>query len=320
MNWGGCKKPAPLERHRIEQKTSANTRPSTRKTRRRTTKNIKVVCLDFSANSVLVVVCLEVVDSVYQMGSRAMNEPIALWVPAVERPSWATTDSWWNLKTPDNQRLHKIPFSGANNPRVTWNKAVKDFLFKTRCEWLLSIHSDVVVAPDTLMRLLSWEKPLISALVFMKVGPALPHVWKKYDGDTSGRMVQRINDTRDWLYNHPEWIQRGAYVMEPRPDDALVEIDFTSTSCTLMHRDVLNAMRPLVNDVWFECDDELNGGGEDRRFFQNAISLGYTPYVDRSCVVGHITGDVPASAWDFVAWDSISTWNGTGEPVMEKAE
>jgi hypothetical protein len=105
--------------------------------------------------------------------------------------------------------------------------------------------------------------------------------------------------------------------MEPRPEDALVPIDFTSTSCTLIRRDVLEAMRPLVNDVWFEYDDDLNGGGEDRRFFTNAALAGYPAFVDRSCVVGHIAGDVMVSAYDFVAWDSISAWTETGEPSSD---
>jgi hypothetical protein len=238
---------------------------------------------------------------------------ISLWVPSIERPSWKALESWLNLKTPDDKRLNFIPRAGANNIRVSWNKAIKDFL-ATDDEWLLSIHDDIVVSPDTLLRLLSWGKPLVSALIFMRTGPALPHIWKSYDADETKRMVMRINDTRAWLYEHKDWIRHGAYVIDPRPDDALTPIDFTSTSCTLIHRDVLTAMQPIVKDLWFEWDDDLNGGGEDRKFFQNALAAGYPAFVDRSCVVGHLTGDVPASAYDFVAWDAISQWNGTGEP------
>jgi len=126
-------------------------------------------------------------------------------------------------------------------------------------------------------------------------------------------MVQRINDTRDYFYARPEWIKFGPFVIEPRPDDALVEIDFTSTSFTLIHRDVLEKMRPYVADVWFEMDDEIKGGGEDRRFFQNAKMAGFPAFVDRSCVVGHLTGDIPTSVADFIAWDSASVFNDTGQ-------
>jgi GT2 family glycosyltransferase len=187
-----------------------------------------------------------------------------------------------------------------------------DFLDNTDDEWMLSIHNDVVVAPETLLRLLSWDKPLVSALVFMRVGPALPHIWKSHE-ESRGRMVMRINDTREWFYKHKEYIRMGSFVMEPRPDDALAPIDFTSTSCTLIHRSVLETMRPLVNDQWFLWDDDYNGGGEDRRFFTEALRAGFPAFVDRSCVAGHLTGNVPVSSMDFIAWDSCSTFEGTGE-------
>jgi hypothetical protein len=244
---------------------------------------------------------------------------ITLWVPSVERPSWVANDSWWSLKTPDDKRIHKQPKQGANNVRYSWNKAVKDFL-ATDDEWLFSVHDDVVVCPDTLTRLLSWNKPLISALIFMRVGPALPHVWKSYQDDTSGRMVMRINDTREWFYKHKDWIRSGAFVIDPKPEDALVPIDFTSTSCTLIHRSVLEAMRETVKDIWFQCDDDIAGGGEDRRFFTNAAQAGFPAFVDRSCVVGHIAGDAPQGAYEFIAWDSMSVFEGTGEPQPVKAD
>ncbi len=218
------------------------------------------------------------------------------------------------MEAPADTKL-RLYRGGANNPKYSWNQAIRDFL-KTDDEWILSVHNDVVVDPGTLMRLLSWNKPLVSALIFMRVGPPLPHIWKSY-ADEGGRMVQRINDTREWFYEHSDYIRIGPFVMEPRPDDALVSIDFTSTSCTLIHRSVLVDMQPLVNDVWFLCDDDINGGGEDRRFFQFAKQAGYDAFVDRSCVVGHLARNVPTSSMDFIAWDSASTFMNTGEP--EKA-
>lgn len=60
-------------------------------------------------------------------------------------------------------------------------------------------------------------------------------------------------------------------------------------------------------------DDEIAGGGEDRRFFEIAARAGYQAYVDRSCVVGHLMGDIPTSSADFIAWDNISVFHNTGE-------
>lgn len=243
---------------------------------------------------------------------------ITLWIPAPDQPCWECIIPLWNLETPRGYKL-RLYRSGANNIRYSWNKAVLDFL-DTDDEWLLSVHNDVMVCPKTLTRLLSWNKPLISALIFMRVGQALPHVWKSYRNE-GGRMAMRISDTRQWFYSHPQYMtQTGPFVMEPKPKDALSLVDFTSTSCTLIHRSVIEKMRPLVKDIWFQWDDDYAGGGEDRRFFQYAKRAGFMGYVDRSCVVGHLARTVPTSAYDFVAWDSATVFLNTGEPEMAKLE
>jgi hypothetical protein len=101
--------------------------------------------------------------------------------------------------------------------------------------------------------------------------------------------------------------------MNPCPPDALQAIDFTSTSCTLIHRSVLEAMREPVQEIWFKWDDDYNGGGEDRNFFDNARACGFTPYIDRSAVVGHNVGAIPTSSADFIAWMQSSVYHNTGE-------
>jgi len=234
---------------------------------------------------------------------------ITHWVPATERPAWPCVLSWLNMRIPDGW-TKSFYRSGVNAIHLSWNKAVTDFL-ATDSDWLLSTHSDVVFEPDSLTRLLSWGKPLISALIFMRTNPVTPHVWAKYPGED--RHIQRINDTRDWFAKHNEYIKFGPFVMEPCPDDALTEISFTSTSFTLMHRSVLEAMAPLCNGLWFKMDDLFAGGGEDRRFFELALAAGFPAYIDRSVVCGHLVGDIPTSAAEFIMWDSVSTFGGTGE-------
>jgi GT2 family glycosyltransferase len=220
------------------------------------------------------------------------------------------------LETPNNEKLRLVR-SGANNIRFSWNKVVTDFL-ATNDEWLLSWHSDVVGDPQTLMRLLSWDKPLVSALIFMRTSPAMPHIWKDYE-DKEGVYVPRIIETRKWFYDHPDCIKNfGPYVMEEKPEDALTPTSFTSTSCMLIHRSVLEGMRELVQDVWFKWDDDVAGGGEDRNFCEKAKQAGFDLFVDRSCVVGHLAGDIPTSAADFFAWDYVSTVLGTGEHELIK--
>lgn len=210
-------------------------------------------------------------------------------------------------------KIFKPSFAGS--VKTIWNKVVKDFL-ASKSDWLFSTHDDIIYVPETLTRLLSWDKPLVSALVFMRHSPVIPHIWQHYEGRES-YYAHRIRDTRAWFYEHQEYIRFGPFVMNEKPNDALVEIDFTSTSCTLIHRSVLESMREFIHDEWFVCDDEEKGGGEDRRFFTYAKIAGFPGYVDRSCVAGHIAGDIPSSTADFIMWDSVSEFNGTGEPELK---
>jgi hypothetical protein len=242
---------------------------------------------------------------------------ITLWIPSADSSArWVCVNSWWNLETPNGEKLRLVR-SGANNIKYSWNKVVADFL-KTDDEWLLSMHSDVVAAPETLIRLLSWDKPLVSALIFMRTSPAMPHIWKDYE-DKKGVYIPRIIETRKWFYDHPDCIKNfGPYVMEEKPADALTPVSFTSTSCILINRSVLEDMRDIAHDAWFKWDDDYNGGGEDRRFYELALRAGYETFVDRSCVVGHLANDIPTSAADFFAWDYVSEVLGTGEHEIIK--
>lgn len=237
---------------------------------------------------------------------------IAHWIPTGSTiVRWPVALSWLNMRVPKD--AEKITIKGAvSSAKLSWNKAVRDFM-ASDAEWLFSTHDDVVFEPETLLHLLSWNKPLISALIFMRQAPIVPHIWRSYPNGE--KYAMRINDTREWFAAHKEYIKFGSFIMRPTPPDSLVTVDFTSTSCTLIHRSVLEAMSKECGEEWFIQDDEMNGGGEDRRFFEIAARAGFPAYVDRSCVVGHLMGDIPASSADFIAWDSVSVFHETGEPI-----
>lgn len=238
---------------------------------------------------------------------------ITLWIPSADSSArWPCVMSWWNLETPNNEKLHLVR-SGANNICYSWNAVVKDFL-ASKDTWLLSWHSDVMGDPQTLTRLLSWNKPLVSALIFMRTYPVMPHIWKSYESHPD-YYSQRVTDTRKFFLAYPEHMgKRDPFVIDPRPADALTPVDFTSTSCILIHRAVLEDMREEVKDIWFKWDDDYTGGGEDRNFCQHAKAAGYETFVDRSCVVGHLAGDIPTSTADFFTWDYVSYIQGVDEP------
>lgn len=238
---------------------------------------------------------------------------VVLWVPTSgKRPeSWLCVDSYLQMNVPAGYEM-QWRRSGPGNVRAIWNKVVKDFL-DSDADYLWSVHDDVLCHLDTLTRLLSWDKPLVGALIFHRQSPALPHIWSEITPGSGYAM--RIEDTYRWFVpNHLHDITFGPHIINPRPDDALVEINFTSTSCTLIHRSVLEAMREDVKDEWFAMDDDVTGGGEDRNFFEHARKAGFIGYVDRSCIAGHIIGDVPTSAGDFVFWHQNARFINSGEP------
>ena len=190
-----------------------------------------------------------------------------------------------------------------------WNEAVERFL-ETGDDWLWCTANDVTFLPGTLKRLLSWDKPLVSALVFMRASPVVPHIWQSYGDDKAYAM--RLKDTFEWFMTNKDMIGFGPMIQEPKPAEALAPINFTSTSCTLIHRSVLEKMEK----PYFEMDGYM-GGGEDRRFMEKAKALGFQAYVDRSCIAGHLIGDIPSSSADFICWFQSSIYHNTGEPGTE---
>jgi len=226
---------------------------------------------------------------------------ITLWVPAVEPPPWPSVESWLKLEWPEGYSFRFVR-SGPDGDGITgaWNRTVDEFL-KTGDEWLFSCHNDITFQPGTLKRLMSWRLPLVSALVFTYRPPCTPMVYRNHLG--GGRYVTQITETHEWVKAHEQLWKPGPTMIEPRPDEALVQIDFTSTSCCLIHRTVLMSL----DAPWFKFDPDVRGG-EDVWFFTRARAAGFVGYVDRSVVAGH--GSNQAGALDFLAWLTISKFEG----------
>ena len=237
---------------------------------------------------------------------------ITQWVPAHEFPRWRVIQGWMDSRLSQNlpDGCNEIPLVRSrpigDEKMREWNEVVETFL-KSDSEWLWSTHLDVVVDPGTLKRLLSWNKPFVSALVFMKQSPVIPHVWTDYDPER--KFINRIDDTYEWFMNYLDWIRGGAYLIEPKPEDALIEVGFTSTSCTLVHRSVLEK----IEKPWF-VQHGFNSGGEDFNFFEKARKAGFKGYVDRSCICEHLNIDQGPSSLDFMMWYWNSTYKNTGQP------
>jgi len=188
------------------------------------------------------------------------------------------------------------------------NWLIRWFLEESGCEWMLHVDSDAVLHPGTLERLLSWDEPLVSALAFRRKGPRCPVVYiGQVEGDEEEVFWKDLGGTRAWLETHLELlVLNGPAMVEERPDDALIAVDRTGAHCLLTHRRVFEAMEP----PWFRRvgSGAKVGSGSDFWFHREAQAAGFTSWVDRSVIAGHLNGDWCVGGLDFLAWDSITDW------------
>lgn len=224
---------------------------------------------------------------------------ITVGVPVTGQPSWPFVESLLRLRTPAGWRLIRRGPFGVD---VARNALVRDFL-ATGDDWLLLVDSDAVLHPETALRLLSWDQPVVSALAFSRYGPLLPTVYRDRDPARPGFWRVRLDEVREFVDQHQELLSSIPVVVDPRPEDALVRVDRTGCHCVLLRRDVLET----IPAPWFVADPDKQNR-EDFYFFEQVERAGFPVFVDRSCMASHLYGDRPLGALDHVVWDSASVY------------
>lgn len=218
---------------------------------------------------------------------------------ALGQPEWSYVKSLVSLKAPGAKVFN--PVIGKQGIDEGHNRLNEEFL-ASGCEWLLSVDSDAVLHPDTLMRLMSWEQPIVSALA---VGRVPPFACVAYGEATEkGTHMRETDAIREWAYEHPVVMQVSTpIVIDPRPDDALMEIQRSGAHCLLTHRSVIASVTP----PWFvrTGKNAKEGRGSDFYFSARVKEAGYDIYLDRSVVAGHIVHGHVANLLDFMVWDSV---------------
>jgi len=185
-----------------------------------------------------------------------------------------------------------------------------EFMLGTKAEWFLLMASDAAVHPLAVERLLSWDKPLVAALSFLRYAPILPAVYRAQN--EKGQFRSEVELVIQWIREHPHLMALNEpALLEPRPEGALLEVRRFGTHVTLIHREVLEAIEP----PWFKRQSEF-GSGEDFYFVEQAEAAGYQPYVDLSQVAAHKWGDWVLGALDFMVWAKSVDWD-TGECLIE---
>lgn len=183
------------------------------------------------------------------------------------------------------------------------NDLVYQFLDNDDGEWLLQVDRDATLHPRTIERLMSWGKPAVGALAFMRGVPPLPTVWTEFrENERTNQYGLDVEGTLEWLTKH-NITSNGAFMLKDAPPDSLIEVKVTGMHCFLAHRSVFEAIEP----PWYEYPADRTKGnrGEDTNFCIKARKAGVKLYVDRSIIAGHSAGERSIGATDFVAYTSI---------------
>jgi hypothetical protein len=130
---------------------------------------------------------------------------------------------------------------------------------KLDCTHLIFIDCDMVYPADTIMKLLSHDKDIIGALTFKRWPPFNPIV---YEGE-----------------------QYKMSLMDPIPDDSIVEVTATGTGCLMIKTEVFDHL----DYPWFEFTQKDDKPvGEDINFCYRARDAGYKIYIDTSIMTEHL--------------------------------
>lgn len=195
-------------------------------------------------------------------------------VPVMDRMWTLAADALRKLQMPEGSAQRWM--RGTQIPAPKRNKFVRQFLSEDGFRWLAFIDADQTPPPDTVLRLLEHDVPIVSALIFARVEPHFP-CCGYLDGEGGGRPLRRIE-----------------------PGGGLVEVDYTGCGSTVVRREVFEVLEADP----FEADPD--GGGEDVAFCRKAREAGYSIYVDPATVVGHVGSTS-------IGLDYVRTWWRTRE-------
>jgi len=227
---------------------------------------------------------------------------VAVGIPISRKFDWRTSLSHFGLIS---DMRGEIEFIAAGNHErfMAIEKArcnIAQRFMKGKSEWLFFFDSDATSAPGTLKRLLSWDKPIVSALCFKRrqiVTPAFQ--FKKVDDENFNPYVSLEHEhVAKWISKYGELNVTTEIVLPNPPEGSLIEVDRVGTHCLLIHRDVIEA----IPEPRFERTTPPDSGatGSDYDFCVKARHAGFKIHVDLSVISGHMDGTHILSGMDCV--------------------
>lgn len=149
------------------------------------------------------------------------------------------------------------------------NGMVQRFLADPKNYTHLMMIDDDIIPPPHALRMVLYNKPIVSAVVF---------TWK--DGEPLGLLMK-------WDEKEKGYKQDTEAINKINTGETLVNIDASGTGCFIVKREVYEN---LVSN-WFRYQyDEIGKVclGEDFSFYRRAKEIGYSIWVDGTVFCGHI--------------------------------
>ncbi|MEM4263448.1 MAG: hypothetical protein QW666_00950 [Candidatus Woesearchaeota archaeon] len=172
----------------------------------------------------------------------------------------------------DDSYLNEIKKAGFNAVKGPWHEKardriiesrnlIKEYALKNGYDYFFSLEQDVIVQPDTLKKLLSHNKQIISGIVMnnLPVGDTIklmPMIYVPHKLDSTGL----------------DYISEDAL-----KKSQLIEIKACALSCVLIHKDVLS-----------KITFRYTGGFDDMMFCKDALDAGFKIYADTSVKPKHL--------------------------------
>jgi len=152
-------------------------------------------------------------------------------------------------------------------------------------EWLFMFDADEIVPPEALMRLLSWNLPIVSGIVFLShIDRPAPAIYQYAHRKQGKHYYQaKMTEVDDYLTRHKDEQGKDIGVVLPTTREELIECDAVGTGCLLVHRSVFEAIKP----PYFVLNSGGRASGEDFSFCRKAKRAGFKIFADPGVLCGH---------------------------------
>jgi len=153
---------------------------------------------------------------------------------------------------------------------------------KLEKDWLFMMDSDVTVPPEALIRLLSWNLPIVSGVVFQSsIDRPAPAIYR-YGRRAYGRhyYISKVPELENFLLKQEHGNDLATIFPAKRED--LIECDGVGCACILIHRSVFAS----IKEPYFVLNSGKYGG-EDFYFCRKAKRAGFQIYADPGVLCGH---------------------------------